>query len=138
MNFVFSIECWILSSYRTWSVQHDETMKDTSAYAKSSSNKHNTLLRKSYSYPKLSKHIKSSIFNLSVITQKNVWLCINPHFIFLHLLCRCFCNKCWISLLALSKDSFAVHISFLILAHTSFLILAHNCFLISPFIILYG
>ena len=38
----------------------------------------------------------------------------------------------------LSKDSFAVHTSFLILTHTSFLILAYNCFLISPFIILYS
>ena len=47
--------------------------------------------------------------------------------------------KYYISLLCtVSKDSFAVHTSFLILAHTSFLILAHNCFLISPFIILYS
>ena len=38
----------------------------------------------------------------------------------------------------LSKDSFVVHTSFLILTHTSFLILAYNCFLISPFIILYS
>ena len=36
-------------------------------------------------------------------------------------------KKLWYSL---SKDSFVVH--------TSFLILAHNCFLISPFIILYS
>ena len=37
-----------------------------------------------------------------------------------------------------SKDSFAIHTSFLILVHPSFLILAHNCFLISSFIILYS